>query len=115
MDSLAVDWSALLAQHERWLRAVVAARVPERDGVDEVWQEVSLAAVRQAAPLVDAAKAAPWLYRLAVRQALLYRRKLGRERKLVHRAADATRPAESRDPLAWLVARERQASVRRAM
>ncbi len=34
-------------------------------------QEVALAAVRQAAPLADAEKVAPWLYRLAVRQALL--------------------------------------------
>ena len=36
--------------------------------VDEVMQEVALAAVRQQAPLADSAKIAPWLYRLAVTQ-----------------------------------------------
>ena len=37
-------------------------------------QDLSLAAVRQHAPLTDPEKVAPWLYRLAVRQTLLYRR-----------------------------------------
>ena len=38
----------------------------EPQAVDEVMQEVSLAAVKQAAPLADRSKVAPWLYRLAV-------------------------------------------------
>ena len=80
--SPAIDWQAALAQHDRWLRTIVLARVRERQAVDDVMQEVALAAVRQAAPLADAAKVAPWLYRLAVRHALLYRRKCGRRRRL---------------------------------
>lgn len=48
-------------------------RLGEWQAVDEVMQEVSLAAVRQKAPLHDPTKVAPWLYRLAVTQALLYR------------------------------------------
>ena len=115
MTALAVDWSAVLPQHERWLRTVVAARVPEPDGIDEVWQEVSLAAIRQAAPVLDAAKLAPWLYRLAVRQSLLYRRRRGRQRKLATRFAETSIPRESAEPLMWLVARERQSLVRGAL
>ena len=75
-----LDWSALLAQHERWLRTVVYARLGSGEGVDEVLQEVALAAVRQRAPIADRTKVAPWLYRLAVVQSLLYRRTHGRRR-----------------------------------
>jgi RNA polymerase sigma-70 factor (ECF subfamily) len=115
----ALDWQALLAEHDRWLRTVVYARLGEPQAVDEVMQEVALAAVRQKAPLLDPSKAAPWLYRLAVRQSLLYRRKQGRRRKLDERYARRLRPGEQDgrelDPLAWLLADERRQLVRRAM
>jgi RNA polymerase sigma factor (sigma-70 family) len=115
----AIDWSAALAEHERWLRTVVLARVGELQAVDEVMQEMSLAAVRSRSPLQDASKVAPWLYRLAVRQSLLYRRKQGRRRKLVERFADRFRPTEqdsrTADPLDWLLAEERQKLIRVAM
>jgi RNA polymerase sigma-70 factor (ECF subfamily) len=82
-------------------------------------QEVAMAAVAQRAPLSDAAKAAPWLYRLAVMQSLLYRRKQGRRHKLVGRYAERTRPTEAdqrqADPLDWLLAEERRGLIRAAM
>jgi RNA polymerase sigma-70 factor (ECF subfamily) len=62
---------------------------------------------------------APWLYRLAVRQSLLYRRKQGRRRKLIDRYAQRYQPTESdtreTDPLGWLLAEERRVYVRKAM
>lgn len=114
-----IDWSAELAHHERWLRCVVLARLGERQGVDEVLQEVSLAAVRQQAPIQDPTKVGPWLYRLAVTQSLLYRRKLGRKRKLVERYAERLRPSETssrfEDPLDWLLGDERRRLIRTAL
>ena len=114
-----IDWPAVLAEHARWLRTVVTARLGEPQAVDEVLQEVSLAAVRQSAPLQDASKVAPWLYRLAVMQSLLYRRKVGRRRKLIDRYAERFRPTEqdthSTDPLDWLLAVERRQLVRTAL
>jgi RNA polymerase sigma factor (sigma-70 family) len=113
-----LDWPALLAQHERWLRTVVYARLAGSEGVDEVLQEVSLAAIRQKAPLHDPTKAAPWLYRLAVVQSLLYRRRQGRQRKLIDRFVQRRPPAEdagSPDPLTWLLADERHRLVRQAV
>ena len=114
-----LDWPAILAQHDRWLRTVVYARLRDASAVEEVLQEVALAAVKQAAPLKDASKAAPWLYRLAVTQSLLYRRKLGRQRRLRERFIEAARPDEfdhrERDPLDWLLAEERGRMVRRAV
>ena len=114
-----IDWAGALAEHGRWLRTVICARLGEPQAVDEVMQEVSLAAVRQRAPLNDPEKVAPWLYRLAVRQSLLYRRKQGRRRKMVDRYAQRFHPTEAdnrqADPLGWLLAEERRTQVRAAM
>lgn len=113
-----IDWPAVLAAHDRWLRTVVYARVGEPQAVDEVMQEVSLAAVRQKAPLADPERVAPWLYRLAVRQSLLYRRSQGRRRRLIDRYTQRRPPADcdgSPDPLGWLLAEERRRQVRVAL
>lgn len=114
-----IDWEAALAEHDRWLRTVVRARLGEPQAVDEVMQEVSLAAVEQRWPLADANKVAPWLYRLAVTQSLLYRRRQGRRRKLTDRYAWRRRPSEADsrepDPLGWLLAEERREQVRTAV
>jgi RNA polymerase sigma factor (sigma-70 family) len=114
-----IDWQAALAEHGRWLRTVIRARLGEPQAVDEVMQEVSLAAVKQSSPLEDASKVAPWLYRLAVTQSLLYRRKMGRSRKLTDRYAERNRPKEGdnreSDPLDWLLSEERRTKIREAM
>ena len=118
-DAARIDWPRVLAENDRWLRTIVAARLGEPQAVDEVMQEVAMAAVRQRAPLADPAKAAPWLYQLAVRQTLLYRRKHGRRRKLIDRYAQRNRPGEAddrqADPLGWLLAEEQRAQVRAAL
>lgn len=113
------DWSKLLQEHDRWLRTIVYARLGEPQAVDDVMQEVALAAVRQSAPIQDKTKVAPWLYRLAVRQTLLYRRKMGRSRNLTKRYADRFQPSENdtreESPLDWLLSSERHTQVRYAM
>ena len=113
-----LDWSALLARHERWLRTAVFARLRETDGVDEVMQAVAVAALRQQAPLLDLAKVAPWLYRVAVWQTLQYRRRAGRQRKLTGdyaRTLPSDQATPASDPLAWLLADERQRLTRQAL
>jgi RNA polymerase sigma-70 factor (ECF subfamily) len=112
-----IDWQVALTVHDRWLRTVVLARLQEAQAVDDVMQEVALAAVRQAAPLADVTKLAPWLYQLAVRQSLLYRRKCGRRRKLLGRvlAGSGTGQEPEAQPLHWLLASERRLLVRQAL
>ena len=117
-DSTPIDWAAALAEHDRWLRTVAFSRLGDRDAVDEVMQEVALAAVRQAAPLLDRSKIAPWLYRLVVRHVLLFRRKMGRRRKLMsqfeqHRFTDPG--PVILDPLGWLLADERRVLIRQTL
>ena len=114
-----IDWQQVLAEHERWLRTVIYTRVGEPQAVEEVLQEVSLAAVRQKAPISDPTKVSAWLYRLAVMQTLLYRRKQGRRRKLIDRYAQRNRPSEGDnrqpEPLGWLLSEERREKVRAAL
>jgi RNA polymerase sigma-70 factor (ECF subfamily) len=114
----APDWGATLVWNERWLRRVVASRLGEPQAVDEVMQDVALAAVSQRSPLRDPARAAVWLYRLAVRYVLIYRRKSGRRRGLIDRYAerqDAAGSSDTTSPLAWLVRDERQKLVQEAL
>jgi RNA polymerase sigma-70 factor (ECF subfamily) len=118
---VAIDWGAALAQHDRWLRTAVLARLGERQAVDEVMQETALAALDQRAPLTDPAKVGPWLYRIAVRRTLLYRRQRGRQQKLVDRYAwvrnvvSSGETGATADPLEWLVLDERRSLVREAL
>ncbi len=117
-DTLQIDWAAELNQHDRWLRTVIYARVGERQAIDEVMQEVALAAVAQRRPIADATKVRPWLYRLAVVQSLLYRRRQGRQRKLIDRygtRGHAAEVAATADPLQWLLCDERRQKIRQAL
>lgn len=118
-EASSLDWGLILMENEPWLRTVIAARVGETAAIDEVFQEVSLAAVRQQAPIHDRTKVCPWLYKLAVTQSLLYRRTMGRKKKLINRYTENT-PIEEYDrkqiePLEWLLDQERRTRVQEAM
>ena len=114
-----LDWAAELQRHRSWLRTVIAARCKEPQAVDEILQEVSVAVVKQDAPLRDASKVAPWLYQVAVRQSLMYRRKHGRRRNMQKRYAESLRAestqTHSPDPLDWLLANERRQLIRQGV
>lgn len=111
------DWGPCLAEHERWIRAVILARTGEPQAVDEVWQEVSLAAIEQRAAIADYQKAPAWLHRLAVIRSIRYRRQCARQRKRLARfAAQSNGHASAADdPFQWLLGKERQELVRRAL
>jgi len=113
------DWGAALQRHAGWLRRVVLNRVGEPQAVDEVMQEVSLAAVLGGGGNTAAApNPAAWLYRVAVRQALLHRRRSGRRRKLIEAFASRSTPApndSAANPLRWLISNERDGLVRSAL
>jgi RNA polymerase sigma-70 factor (ECF subfamily) len=114
--STPIDWGTCLAQHQGWLRSVILARTGEPQAVDEVWQEVSLAAVRHASPLHDAASAPAWLYRLAVVQSIRYRRQKARQRRLARAAHESNgHAAVAEDPFQWLLREERRQLVREAL
>ena len=114
-----VDCERAFGEHRSWLRSIVLARLGEPQAAEDVLQEVALAVVANRAPLADPDKLAPWLYQIAVRQTLLYRRQHGRRRKLVDRYVDRYQPTDednrTRSPLNWLLAKERADLFRQAM
>jgi RNA polymerase sigma-70 factor (ECF subfamily) len=117
-EAPSVDWSACLVAQEGWLRKVILARTGERQAVDEVFQQVAVAAVEQRAPLADPAKAGPWLHRLAVVYSARYRRACGRERRAMRGVAERQIRLENGyadDVLALVLAREREERTRAAL
>src|SRR5690348_15858343 len=72
---------ALTTTLRHWLRTALFARLQNADAVDEVMQELAVVVLRASAPVRVETRVGPWLYPVAVRQALLYRRSRGRSRK----------------------------------
>lgn len=110
---------AHITENLGWLRSVVMARLGEPQAVEEVVQEVCVAAIAGIDRLSDMSKLGPWLYQIAVRQCMLFRRKHGRRRKFVERYKADMQPTEVdgrvTEPLAWLLAEERSTQFRRAL
>lgn len=78
----AIDWPAMLETHKPWLAKVLRCRVSDTHAIEDLYQEIALAVVRQRD--TDAVpdkpeKVAPWLYRLAVRQAVNFHRSNNRQ------------------------------------
>jgi len=111
------NWGLCLATHGPWLRTVILARTGEMQAVEEVLQQVALAAVEQKSPLSDPTKVAPWLHRIAVVQSARYRRKRGRDRRAMRQVAENVQQPNSltKDPLSWLLLKERHEQTRIAV
>lgn len=81
-------------------------------------QEIAMSVIRRKPVLDDAANVRAWLYRVALRQSLLARRRLGREkrrhRKFAERQIETNNGCES-NPLNWLLADEERSLVREAI
>jgi RNA polymerase sigma factor (sigma-70 family) len=103
------------ALHEPWLRTAVHARLGDLDEVDEVMQEVALAAANQSVKSQAVERVGPWLYRVALRQVLLFRRKAGRRRKLIDGFQRSMTQPTQRTPLQFLLSQERGRWVRSAL
>jgi RNA polymerase sigma-70 factor (ECF subfamily) len=110
---------AQLRECQCWLRTVAMARLRDVHAVDEVLQNVALAVLAAEGNVVVVQHAEPWLYRVTLRQCLLYRRKLGRQRRAYERLRfqrHETADEQARtDPLLWLLADERRVLIRKAL
>lgn len=117
--SSTIDWQSALTKHRSWLRTVIRARVGEPQAVDEVLQEVGMAAIKSAPADLPEERAGAWLYQVAVRKTLMYRRTAGRRRGLVDRYAEKLQPRESDSrevsPLEWMIAEENATKIQKAM
>jgi RNA polymerase sigma-70 factor (ECF subfamily) len=117
-----LDWNRELMAHEGWLRKVILARTGEPQAVDDLFQQVALAAVEQRAPIADVRKVPAWLHRLAVVKAARYRRQQGRSRRIingfsVHKLTQehTNGDGSSAGLLQWLLRKERHELLRYAL
>ena len=107
---------AVFLEHESWLRTVVRSRLNEPDAVEDVMQNIALAIVRHRSILNEINRIGAWLYQIAVRQVLMYRRTSGRRRKMHERLVHETADRSRQDcPLQSLLAAEAQSSVQQAL
>ncbi len=111
-----IAWNQQVLQHADWLRTVVRSRVMQPQEADDLLQNVLAQALALDEARRDEVRSlGPWLYRLAVRAVLQFRRKSGRRRRL-HKAANEGRPQwEEQQPLDILLGEERSQLVRRAL
>jgi RNA polymerase sigma-70 factor (ECF subfamily) len=107
---------SLFLQHEGWLRTVVRSRLQESDAVEDVMQNIALAIVRQRSLLEDVNRVGAWLYQIAIRQVLMYRRTTGRRRKLHNRLQQSAVESQDRtEPLQALLQEEAKEHVHQAL
>jgi RNA polymerase sigma-70 factor (ECF subfamily) len=110
-----IDWPSALEQHRGWLRTVVRCRTGDGQAVEDVLQDVAVAVLTQNSRPVDASKVAPWLYRVAVRQAILHRRRLGRRRRLLDAVGQARCGGCAGGPQDWVLNEEARQAVTSAL
>ncbi len=109
-----IDWTAELKQHGPWLRRVLSGRIGNRHEVDDLMQEIALAVFRQKCLPTDPLSVAPWLYRLAVRQAINFHRKMG-QKSNAKPTADLDANSRESEPLEWMVSLEKSVAMRQAI
>jgi RNA polymerase sigma-70 factor (ECF subfamily) len=116
--ALAVQWQAVWQEHAGWLRTVLRARVQDESAADDLLQAVSVAAWTRQEQLCDREKVGPWLYRIALRQVLMFLRSQGRYRRRFVSLETTEQPSmadESGDALSWLVRKELHDLVRQSL
>lgn len=109
---------ALYLENEAWLRTVVRSRVGEADAVDDIMQNIAVALVKQTDSLAEINRISAWLYQVAVKQVLMYRRTRGRRRNFedrLVREASPVGPQEESGPIERVMAAEQQVLVQQAM
>ena len=121
-ETTSIDWPEMLKTHESWLRKVLRCRISDVHAVDDLFQEIAVAVYRQLENPIharssdtpasvkktlpkDPGKVGPWLYRVAIRQAINFHRKKSRrsQPKIV---GDMAVPASTPEPLDWMLNRE---------
>jgi RNA polymerase sigma-70 factor (ECF subfamily) len=108
------SWQRVLAAERRWLGTIIFARIGDHHAVDEVLQETALAASRHCQH-GDTRGVSRWLYRVAVRQSLLYRRRTARIERRARSLADSQPQRANPDPEALVIASEQRDLVQQAL
>ena len=138
-----IDWPMVLEQNRSWLTNVLRARIGDRHDVEDVYQEIVLAVLKQVKRSLgslgltsestrevdhpksiaettsstiptDREKIAPWLYRIAIRHVVNFYRRTNR---LSHARPNSELNPQSdlAQPLDWMLAVEKQQNLQTAL
>lgn len=136
-ETTSIDWPQMLRQHEPWLRKVLRCRIGDAHAVDDLFQEIAVAVFRQleirdrakhsegTQPPQDRSslkktlpenpeKVGPWLYRVAIRQAINFHRKQSRKSQ-PQIVSDLVVPSRSPEPLDWMLDQESDQTLTRCI
>lgn len=107
---------AVFLEHESWLRTVVRSRLSEPDAVEDVMQNIAMAIVKHRNMLTEISRVGAWLYQIAIRQVLMYRRSTGRRRRMQDRLlTEPSLRTESESPIQSVLVSETQENVQKAL
>ncbi len=107
------DWRAAVLEHEPWLRSLVAGRVGDPQTVDDLVQEVLLAAMELPPDGEPVREPQAWLRSVATRQVSLHYRTT--ERRERHENAARTADVDELSPLAIVLRAEHAGLVKQAL
>ena len=136
-QTTSIDWPKMLKDHEPWLRKVLRCRISDSHAVDDLFQEIAVAVFRQLEirdhaknpdpnqPRQDRRslkktlpenpeKVGPWLYRVAIRQAINFHRKQSRKSQ-PQIVSDLVVSSPSPEPLDWMLHQESDQTMARCI
>lgn len=134
-DNQTIDWPAELQQHQSWLKKVLRSRIGDGHAVEDVFQEVVVVVLRQlderkddrnqnkhdpnedrgrSTLPTDPQKVGPWLYRVAIRQAINFHRKQNRHSQ-AKAVANLEVTSSENGPLEWMLNRESNENLQQAL
>lgn len=102
----AIDWIEMLSRHQDALRRTIVAQMGsgQADCLDDIMQEVALAAVNSNCPPESDEKILPWLNQIARHKIQDHWRKLQRQQRLHNRLVDtAQEPRVALTPYEWVL------------
>ena len=107
-----------LLSHRDWIQSVIRSRVREHDMVDDLVNEVMTEAIAfESTGTIH--ELAPWLYRVAIRKVLQFRRTLARRRKhqqaFCQHKVSAAETTWLQEPIEVVLGQERDERIRQAI
>lgn len=100
------EWSDVFRQHRGWLGTVVRSRLADGHEAADVLQEIAVDLIQRNDSPSSIARLEPWLYRVALRKTLQYRRERGRSRRREDQWAAQREPSLEPAPLDWVMRQE---------
>lgn len=110
-----MDAANALIDQRHWLWTVIYSRLGDATATEDILQEVSVAAVRTESDFSSTDDLRAWLYRVAIRQIVLLRRRESRHRSKVEKFAEQNPHWDTQNFVDWVCRNEQSEQIHRAL